>query len=150
MPTYEINVWRDKRVIEKVVREFENEDKVKDYIKGKWDSGNELPRLDQVKGYLRPKTRDDIITWAKKSTYVRKKGPSRIELTAQEKEIQDTLEKSITTEVIDEWGRDEMLRHVRKAYGPNPDAKGYNDFPGRETKTYVDGLTGEKYKKDGI
>ena len=136
MPTYEINVWRDKRVIEKVVREFENEDKVKDYIKSKWDSGNELPRLDQEQGYLRPKTRDDIITWAKISTYIRKKGPRRIELTEEEKEIQGTLEKSITHEVIDEWGRGEMLRHVRKAYGPNPDAKGYNEFPGREDRTY--------------
>ena len=136
MPTYEINVWRDKRVIEKVVREFESGELVMEYIKNKWDSGNELPRLDQEKGYLRPKTKDDIITWAKISTYIRKKGPSRIELTEEEKEIQGTLEKSITREVIDEWGRAEMLRHVRKAYGPNPNAKGYNEFPGREDRTY--------------
>ena len=147
MPTYEINVWRDKRVIEKVVREFENEDKVKDYIKSKWDSGNELPRLDQEKGYLRPKTRDDIITWAKISTYIRKKAPSRIELTEEEKEIQGTLEKSITHEVIDEWGKEEMLRYVRKAYGPNPNAKGYDEFPGRKTTVYTNGITGEKYTK---
>mgnify|MGYP003139609018 CR=1 FL=1 len=149
MRTYEINVWRDKRIIEKVVRQFENEEAVTDYIKKRWDSGNELPRLDQEKGYLRPKTRDDIITWSKISTYVRKKGPSRIDLTEEEKEIQETLEKSITPEVIDEWGRGEMIRYARKNYGPNPDAKGYNDFPGRETKTYVDGITGEKYKKEG-
>ena len=136
MPTYEINVWRDKRVIEKVVREFESGEFVMEYIKNKWDSGNELPRLDQEKGYLRPKTRDDIITWAKISTYIRKKGPKRIELTEEEKEVQGTLEKSITHEVIDEWGRAEMLRHVRKAYGPNPNAKGYNEFPGREDRTY--------------
>ena len=127
MPTYEINVWRDKRVIEKVVREFENEDKVQEYIKGKWDSGNELPRLDQEKGYLRPKTKDDIITWAKISTYIRKKGPKRIELTEEEKEIQGTLEKSITKEVIDEWGRGEMLRTVRKHYWSHPNAKGMED-----------------------
>ena len=136
MPTYEINVWRDKRVIEKVVREFEDEEKVKEYIKNKWDNDNGLPRLDQEKGYLRPKTKDDIITWAKISTYIRKKGPKRIELTEEEKEVQGTLEKSITHEVIDEWGRSEMLRHVRKAYGPNPKAKGYNEFPGREDRTY--------------
>jgi predicted AlkP superfamily phosphohydrolase/phosphomutase len=131
MRTYEINVWRDKKIIEKVVRQFENEEAVTDYIKNRWDSGVELPRLDREKGFLRPKTRDDIITWAKISTYVRKRGPRRIELTAEEKEIQGTLEKSITHEVIDEWGRGEMLRHVRKAYGPNPNAKGYNEFPGR-------------------
>ena len=136
MPTYEINVWRDKRVIEKVVREFESGELVMEYIKNKWDNDNGLPRLDQEKGYLRPKTKDDIITWAKISTYIRKKGPRRIELTEDEKEIQGTLEKSITREVIDEWGRAEMLRHVRKAYGPNSNAKGYNEFPGREDRTY--------------
>ena len=147
MPTYEINVWRDKRVIEKVVRQFENEDKVQEYIKGKWDSGNEMPRLDQEKGYLRPKTKDDIITWAKISTYIRKKGPARIELTEEEKEIQGTLEKSITSEVINDWGKEEMLRYVRKSYGPNPNAKGYDEFPGRKTTVYINGITGEKYTK---
>ena len=128
MTTYEINVWRDKKIIEKVVRQFENEEAVTDYIKKRWDSGSELPRLDSEKGYLRPKSREDIITWSKISTYVRKKAPNRIELTSEEKEIQETLEKSITREVIDEWGKKEMLRHVRKAYGPNPDAKGYREI----------------------
>ncbi len=128
MPTYEINVWRDKKIIEKVVRQFENEEGVTEYIKKRWDNDNELPRLDQEKGFLRPKAKDDIITWAKISTYIRKKGPKRIELTEEEKEIQGTLEKSITREVIDEWGREEMLRRVRKSYGPNPDAKGYTDI----------------------
>jgi len=147
MRTYEINVWRDKKIIEKVVRQFENEEAVTDYIKKRWDSGTELPRLDREKGYLRPKTKDDIITWAKISTYIRKKGPKRIELTAEEKEIQGTLEKSITHEVIEEWGRDEMLRHVRKSYGPNPNARGYDEFPGRKTTVYINGTTGEKYTK---
>ena len=127
MRTYEVNVWRDKRVIEKVVREFESDEAVTDYIKTRWDSGNDLPRLDQEKGFLRPKTKDDIITWAKISTYERKRGPRRIHLTPDEKVVQDTLEKSITREVMDEWGHNEMLRHVRKAYGPNPNAKGYED-----------------------
>ena len=127
MRTYEINVWRDKRVIEKVVRPFENDEEVTDYIKNRWDNDDKLPRLDQEKGFLRPKTKDDIITWAKISTYIRKKGPKRIELTPEEKEVQRTLERSITREVMDEWGKGEMLRHVRKAYGPNPGAKGYED-----------------------
>ena len=128
MRTYEINVWRDKRIIEKVVRPFENDEEVTDYIKNRWDNDDKLPRLDQEQGYLRPKTRDDIITWAKISTYIRKKGPKRIELTPEEKEVQRTLERSITREVMDEWGKGEMLRHVRKAYGPNPDARGYKDI----------------------
>tara|TARA_R100000963_G_C4622403_1_gene89542 strand:- start:383 stop:772 length:390 start_codon:yes stop_codon:yes gene_type:complete len=128
MRTYEINVWKDKRVVEKVVRQFENEEAVTDYIRKRWDSGGELPRLDTERGYLRPKTRDDIITWAKISTYVRKRGPNRIELTEEDKQVQDTLEKSITKEVIDEWGKGEMLRHVRGAYGPHPKARGYTDI----------------------
>jgi hypothetical protein len=147
MTTYEINVWRDKRIIEKVVRQFENEEAVTDYIKKRWDNGEELPRLDHERGFLRPKTKDDIITWSKISTYIRKKAPRRIELTLEEKEVQETLEKSITREVVDEWGRAEMLRHARKNYGPNPNAKGYNEFPGRKDKTYTDGITGEKYTK---
>jgi len=150
MTTYEINVWRDKKIVEKVVRQFEDKEAVIEYITKRWDSGAELPRLDQVRGFLRPKTKDDIITWAKISTYIRKKGPRRIELTKEEKEVQGTLEKSITAEVINDWGKEEMLRHVRKAYGPNPGATGYNEFPSRVMKTYVDGLTGKKYTKEGI
>ncbi len=84
MRTYEINVWRDKKIIEKVVRQFENEEAVTEYIKKRWDNGTELPRLDREKGYLRPKTKDDIITWSKISTYVRKRGPKRIYLTKEE------------------------------------------------------------------
>ena len=73
-----------------------------------------------------------------------------MQLTDEEKKLQKQLERSINRSAIDEWGMNEMIRYVQKNYGPNPDAKGYNEFPGRETKTYVDGLTGEKYKKDGI
>ena len=56
-----------------------------------------------------------------------KKGPKRIELTESEKEIQKTLEKSITKETIDEWGWDEMMRQVRKEYLGNPNTKGLED-----------------------
>ena len=59
-----------------------------------------------------------------------------MELDESERQLKDTLEKSITREVIEEWGRDEMLRHTQKNYGPNPDAKGYNEFPGRRDNTY--------------
>ena len=40
-----------------------------------------------------------------------------------------------------------MLRHVRKAYGPNPNAKGYDEFPSRKEKVYINGITGEKYTR---
>ena len=129
MPTYEINLWDNKRVIQKVVQEFENEDKVKDYIKDNFDTqpDPEYPGLDPERGYVRPKASRYIITFAKVHTYVRKKGPARIELTEQEKEIQETLEKSITKEAIDEWGHNEMMRQVRKDYWGHPNAKGYED-----------------------
>jgi hypothetical protein len=132
MPTYEINLWRDKKIIEKVIKQFEADDEVLKFIEENFDKKEELPRLDQEKGYLRPKKSSIIITWSKISTYVRKNAPKRLELDEKEKELKNTLEKSITQETIDEWGFNEMLRHTRKAYGPNPDAKGYNEFPGRK------------------
>ena len=86
-----------------------------------------FPSHDPKRGYLRPKADKHIITWSKVHTYVRKKGPHRIQLTDKEKELQETLEKSITRQTIDEWGNNEMMRQVSKNYGPNPDAKGFND-----------------------
>ena len=130
MPTFEINLWDNKRVIQKVVQEFENENKVKEYIQANFDTqpDPQYPSLDPERGYVRPKASKYIITFAKVHTYVRKKGPSRIELTEQEKEVQKTLEKSITKEAIDEWGHNEMMRQVRKNYGPNRNAKGYKEI----------------------
>ena len=136
MQTYEINLWEDKKIIEKVVKQFEKDADVLEFIAEHFDKDDELPRLDQEKGYLRPKKSSIIITWSKIATYVRKNAPKRLELDEHEKELKDTLEKSITTEVINEWGYNEMLRHTRKAYGPNSEAKGYEEFPGRGNRTY--------------
>jgi len=129
MQTYEINLWLDKKVIEKVIKQFENDEEVQEYIKNNFDTtpDPEYPSLDPTRGYVRPKASKYIITWAKVHTYVRKKAPNRIELTEEEKEIQKTLEASITKEAIDEWGRNEMLREVRKEYWSHPDAKGLEE-----------------------
>ena len=127
MQTYEINLWQEKKIIEKVVKQFESDEEVLDFIKDNYDKKDELPRLDQEKGSLRQKKSSIIITWSKISTYVRKNAPRRLILDDHEKELKDTLEKSITSEVINEWGYNEMLRHTRKNYGPNPNAKGWND-----------------------
>jgi len=129
MTTFEINLWDNKRVIQKVVQEFKDEDEVRSYIKDNFDTtpDPEFPGLDPERGYVRPKASKYIITFAKVHTYVRKKGPYRIELTESEKEIQKTLEKSITKETIDEWGHNEMMRQVRKEYWSHPDAKGLED-----------------------
>ena len=129
MQTYEINLWLDKTVIEKVVKQFENDEQVMDYIKDNFDTNPdpEFPSLDPTRGYVRPKASKYIITWSKVHTYVKKKGPNRIELTEEEKEIQKTLEASITKEAIDEWGENEMLNTVRKDYWSHPDAKGLEE-----------------------
>ena len=129
MQTYEINLWKDKVVVEKIVKQFESDEKVMEYIANNFDTTPDpgFPSLDPERGYLRPKASDYIITWARINTYVRKKGPKRIELTEEEKEIQKTLERSITKEAIDEWGAEEMLNTVRKDYWSHPDAKGLEE-----------------------
>jgi hypothetical protein len=149
MTTYEINVWEDKMVIEKVIRQFENDEAVTEYIQKRWDTDIK-PRLDTEKGKLGPKAQDMIITWAKISTYIRKRGPKRLQLTDDEKKLQKQLERSINRSAIDEWGMNEMIRCVRESYGPNPNETGYDEFPSRKPKTYIDGITGEKYTKDGL
>ena len=129
MQTYEINLWDNKKVIQKVIRQFENDEEVKEYIKKEFDTQPEpkYPALDPERGYVRPKADKYIITWAKVHTYVKKKGPARIQLTEKEREMQQTLEASITKEAIDEWGKGEMMQHVRKDYWSHPDAKGLED-----------------------
>ena len=129
MQTYEINLWLEKKIIEKIVKQFEKDEDVMEYIKDNFDTtpDPEFPALDPERGYTRPKASKYIITWAKVHTYVRKKGPTRTELTEDEKEIQKTLEASITKEAIDEWGHNEMMRQVRKNYLGNPNAKGLED-----------------------
>ena len=130
MTTYEINLWLDKKIIEKIIKQFEKDEDVLEYIKANFDTqpDPEFPSLDPERGYTRPKASKYIITWAKVHTYVRKKAPTRIELTEDEKEIHKTLEKSITKEAIDEWGHNEMMRQVRKDYWSNPNAKGLEDI----------------------
>ena len=129
MQTYEINLWKDKKIVEKVVKQFDNDEQVLEYIKNNFDRqpDPQYPQLDPRRGYVRPKADDHIITWSKISTYVRKTAPKRLVLTEQEKEIQQTLEKSINKEAIDEWGRGEMLRQVRKEYCAHPKARGMEE-----------------------
>ena len=131
MQTYEINLWEDKKIIEKVIKQFKDEEEARKYIEDNFDTTPEpkYPQLDPQRGYVRSKADKHIITWSKIHTYERKKAPKRIEWTDKERELQNTLEKSITKETIDEWGNGEMMRHVSKNYGPNPDAKGYDDKP---------------------
>ena len=129
MQTYEINLWQDKKIIEKVVKQFKDDDEVLKYINDNFDTNKEpqYPSLDPTRGYVRTKAQQYIITWSKVNTYVRKKGPSRMVLTDKEKELQGTLEQSITKEAIDEWGHNEMMRQVRKYYWGQPNATGQEE-----------------------
>jgi hypothetical protein len=129
MQTYEINLWKDKVVVEKIVKQFDNDDQVLEYIQKNFDTDPtpNYPGMDPERGYIRPKASNYIITWSQVNTYVRKKGPKRIQLTEEELEIQKTLEASITKETIDDWGEREMLNQVRQDYWSNPDATGLED-----------------------
>ena len=129
MQTYEINLWQDKKIIEKVVKQFKDDDEVLKYINDNFDTNKEpqYPSLDPTRGYVRPKAQQYIITWSKVNTYVRKKGPSRMVLTEKEQELQGTLEQSITKEAINEWGHNEMMRQVRKHYWGQPNATGQEE-----------------------
>ncbi len=129
MQTYEINLWKDKVIVEKIVKQFENDDQVLEFIQKNFDTDPtpNYPGMDPDRGYIRPKASEYIITWAQVNTYVRKKGPKRIELTDEEKEILKTLERSNTKEAIDEWGAEEMLNTVRRDYWSHPDTKGLEE-----------------------
>ena len=41
MQTYEINIWKDKKIVEKVVTQFESDEKVMEYIKNNFDRQQE-------------------------------------------------------------------------------------------------------------
>ena len=127
--TYEINVWdSNKKIIEKVIKPFKNDEEVIGYIMKNFnmEDDKELTGMDPEKGYMRSKLGERMITWSTITTHKSKKGPIRIQLDDKDKELHNTLEKSITKEAIDEWGHNEMIRQVRKNYY-NPDAKGYED-----------------------
>ena len=127
--TYEINVWdSNKKIIEKVIRPFKNDEEVVEYIikNFKMDNDQEITGMDPEKGYMRSKLGERMITWSTITTHKSKKGPIRLQLDEKDKELHNTLEKSITKEAIDEWGHNEMIRQVSKHYY-NPDAKGYEE-----------------------
>tara|TARA_R100001082_G_scaffold87668_1_gene54109 strand:+ start:568 stop:744 length:177 start_codon:yes stop_codon:yes gene_type:complete len=53
--------------------------------------------------------------------------PVKIILTEEEKKLLKELRDSINSDTIEEWGRNEMRRHIKDDYAPHPDAKGYED-----------------------
>ena len=57
MQTYEINLWLDKKIIEKIVKQFEKDADVMTYIKDNFDTTSDptFHALDPERGYTPPK-----------------------------------------------------------------------------------------------
>ena len=134
-------------LLKKEIREFPSRAEAEKFAK---DNYEEKPPIEYPSGYnpeqgfLRWKSNTKHVTWGRVPDYTYAKVPLREE----DKKLQEDLDKSITPEAIKEWGTNEMLRHVRKDYELHPNATGYDEFPSqKKTKTYVDGITGEKYTK---
>jgi hypothetical protein len=132
MDKYEINVWKDAELLSKEVIDFESNEKCYEYVVEKYEAPGTWTGSHQNKhGVTLNRAPLGIrITWSKKGNSHYK--PKR--LTSEEKKLQRELYDSITPETIRELGPNEMLSKVRKNYGPNPDAKGYNEFPGRKNE----------------
>jgi len=130
MKMYEFNLWEKQTLREKVVKEFRSDEEASAFINGKWKDTNLL------------------FTWAPLTGYeYNNKAPVRIPLSDEEVQMKKDLRASFTPESIEEWGRGEMSSHVQDDAKPHPEATGYNEFPGRKDKTFIDGITGEKYIK---
>jgi hypothetical protein len=145
MDKYEINVWKDAELLSKEVLAFASNEECYSYVLNKHYAPGTWTGSHQNKNGVtlnRPPL-GIRITWSKKgnSSYRPKK------LSAEEKKLQRELYDSITPETIRELGPNEMYAKVRNNYGPNPNAKGYSEFPSRKEKVHIDGITGEKYTR---
>ena len=145
MDKYEINVWKDAELLSKEIVVFASNEECYNYVMDKHYAPGTWTGSHQNKAGVtlnRPPL-GIRITWAKRGHNHYK--PKR--LSAEEKKLQRELYDSITPDTIRELGPNEMLAKVRKDYGPNPDATGYDEFPSRKEKVYINGITGEKYTR---
>ena len=125
MDKYEINVWKDAELLTKEVVDFESNEKCYSYVTDKYYAPGTWTGSHQNKAgvTLNRPPMGIRITWSKKGNtdYKPKK------LSAEEKKLQRELYDSITPEVIEELGPNEMLAKMRKDYYGHPDAKGMED-----------------------
>ena len=143
MDKYEINVWKDAELLSKEIVQFASNEECYNYVTDKHYAPGTWTGSHQNKAGItlnRPPL-GIRITWAKLGHNQYK--PKR--LSAEEKKMQRDLYDSITPETIQELGPNEMYAKVRKDYGPNPNETGYDEFPGRKKKVYINGSTGKKY-----
>jgi len=143
MDKYEINVWKDAELLSKELVEFASNEECYNYVMDKHYAPGTWTGSHQNKAGVtlnRPPL-GIRITWAKRTqnNYRPKK------LSSEEKKLQRELYDSITPETIQELGPNEMYAKVRRDYGPNANATGYDEFPSQKRKVYIHGSTGEKY-----
>ena len=145
MDKYEINVWKDAELLSKEVVQFGTRDACYDYIMKKYHApGSWTGSHQNIHGVTLHRPPVGIrVTWSDLPGRIYK--PKK--LSVEEKKLQRDLYNSITLEEIPELGRNEMLAKIRKNYASKPDATGYEEFPRREKKIYIDGITGEKYTR---
>ena len=111
MKMYEFNLWEKQTLKEKIVKEFKTDEDASAFINEKWKDTNLL------------------FTWAPLTGYKYNDTPiTRIELTAEEKQMKRDLRKTFTPEAIEKWGKEELSSHVQDDMAPHPDAKGYTDI----------------------
>jgi len=125
MDKYEINVWKDAELLSKEIVQFASNEECYNYVMEKHYAPGTWTGSHQNKAgvTLNRPPMGIRITWSKKGNtdYKPKK------LSAEEKKLQRELYDSITPEVIEELGPNEMLAKVRKDYYGHPDAKGMED-----------------------
>ena len=125
MDKYEINVWKDAELLTKEVVDFASNEECYSYVTDKYYAPGTWTGSHQNKAgvTLNRPPMGIRITWSKKgNTHYKPK-----KLSAEEKKLQRDLYDSITPEVIEELGPNEMLAKVRKDYYGHPDAKGMED-----------------------
>ena len=70
-----------------------------------------------------------LFTWAPLTGYKYNNTlPIRIELSDEEKKMKRDLRRTFTPESVKEWGREEMISHIRDDIKPHPNAKGYREI----------------------
>ena len=125
MGKFEINVWKETQLLSKEVVEFATREECYDYVLHKYHGSQSWTGSHQnIHGVILNRPPVGIrVTWGKLPGYTYKP----MKLSPEERKLQRELYNSITPEEMPELGRNEMLAKVRKNYGPNPDAKGYEE-----------------------
>ena len=122
MPQYEINVWKEVKLISKEVTYFEDDKSCESYVDNKYNVPDSWTKATPE---LRWKPQRGIrVPWGRIPEYNYK--PKKM-LTNDDKILQRKLDKSITEETIKEFKQDQFKGMIREDFYGNPDAKGYKD-----------------------